>query len=126
MKRAWIALGILAAVFSAALYNSCCLRDLTQELTGLLTQAQAQAESGRWTKAEHLTRAAVELWEEKDLYLHITLRHADTDNVHTGFRETLEFLESQEQGEYSAANARLITLIELLCEAEQLSLKNVL
>ena len=36
MKRAWIALGILAAVFSAALYNSCCLRDLTQELTGLL------------------------------------------------------------------------------------------
>lgn len=38
----------------------------------------------------------------------------------------LEFLTCQEAGEYSAANARLMTQISLLYEAEQFTLKNVL
>ena len=93
MKRAWIALAILCAVFAAALYNGHVLRGFTEELTGLLTLAQ--------TQAEH-------------------------DSIYTSFREVVEFLDSREQGEYSAANARLIALIELLNESEQLTLKNIL
>ena len=59
------------------------------------------------------------------MYLHVLLRHADTDQIYAGFQETLALLESQEYGEYAAANARLVTQIELLSEAEQLTLKNV-
>ena len=126
MKRAWIALAILCAVFAAALYYGYVLRGFTEELTGLLTLAQTQAEHDAWNEADELTRAAAEKWEAQDAYLHITLRHADTDSIHTSFREVEEFLESREQGEYSAANARLIALIELLNESEQLTLKNIL
>ena len=72
------------------------------------------------------SRAAAEKWEAQDAYLHVTLRHADTDSIYTSFREVVEFLDSREQGEYSAANARLIALIELLNESEQLTLKNIL
>lgn len=126
MKRLWIALALLAAVFGWTVYNSCYLGELTGEIGGLLTQAEAQAEVGRWEEAEKLTAAARRRWEEKDLYLHVTLRHADTDEVYTGFREVAEFLTAQEQGEYSAANAKLIAQLELLAEAERLNLKNVL
>ena len=48
------------------------------------------------------------------------------DRIYTGFQEVLEFLTCQEAGEYSAANARLMTQISLLYEAEQFTLKNVL
>lgn len=126
MKRAWIALAILCVLFAAALYNGHVLRGLTEELTGLLTLAQTQAEHGAWSEAAELTRAASEKWTAQDAYLHITLRHADTDLIYTSFQEVEEFLESQEQGEYSAANARLIALLELLNESEQLTLKNIL
>ena len=126
MKRAWIALAILCAVFAAALYSGYVLRGFTEELTGLLTLAQTQAEHDAWNEADELTRAAAEKWEAQDAYLHVTLRHADTDSIYTSFREVEEFLESREQGEYSAANARLIALIELLNESEQLTLKNIL
>lgn len=126
MKRAWIALAILWAIFAAGLYNGHVLRGFTQELTGLLTLAQTQAEHSAWSEAEELTRAAAHKWTARDAYLHITLRHADTDLIYTSFREVTEFLESQEQGEYSAANARLIALLELLNESEQLTLKNIL
>ena len=54
------------------------------------------------------------------------LRHADTDEVSSSFQEVGEFITCREDGEYSAANARLIAQIRLLYEAEQLSLKNIL
>ena len=73
----------------------------------------SQAEHDAWNEADELTRAAAEKWEAQDAYLHVTLRHADTDSIYTSFREVEEFLESREQGEYSAANARLIALMGL-------------
>ena len=66
MKRAWIALAILCAVFAAALYNGHVLRGFTEELTGLLTLAQTQAEHDAWNEADELTRAAAEKWEAQD------------------------------------------------------------
>jgi len=126
MKRLWIALALLAAVFGCTLYNSWYLEGLAEEVCGLLTQAEGQAEAGQWEQAEQLTAAARRRWEEKDVYLHITLRHGDIDQIYTSFREVGEFLACEEQGEYSAANARLIVLLELLGETEKLTLKNVL
>ena len=81
---------------------------------------------GDWEEARVLTEQALSQWQSRDSYLHILLRHSDTDQIYTGFQEVLEFLTCQEAGEYSAANARLMTQISLLYEAEQFTLKNVL
>ena len=126
MKRLWIAIAILAAVFAATLFNAHYLNGFTGQLSDMLTRAEVQAEAGNWPEAEELTQRAYHAWESHSSYLHILLRHSDTDQIHTGFREVQEFINCQEGGEYSAANARLIAQIELLYEAEQLTLKNVL
>lgn len=126
MKRLWIATALLLAVFAATLVNSHYLKGYATQLTGLLTQAEAKAEGGDWSGADALTREALRLWEGNDLYLYTMLRHADTDLVYTGFKEVGEFIQCQEGGEYSAANARLIAQIELLYEMEQFTLKNLL
>ena len=126
MKRLWIACGILAALFAATLYNAGYLDRLTASLSDRLTQAEARAEAGDWAEAARLTEDAFRDWESHTLYLHVLLRHADTDDINSGFQEVAELIAAQEHGEYSAANARLITQIRLLYEAEQLSLKNIL
>lgn len=126
MKRLIFASAMLAAIFCAVLCSGRFLGRLTGSLSGLLTQAEQSAEQGDWAGAEALTRQARAQWEQQDLRLHITLRHADIDQIHTAFQEVLEFITCRESGEYSAANARLIAQLELLCEAEQLTLKNVL
>ena len=113
MRRLWIACGILAALFAAALYNTWHLDRLTASLSDQLTRAEACAEAGNWEEAARLTEGAFDEWDSHTVYLHVLLRHADTDEVSKG-------------GEYSAANARLIAQIRLLYEAEQLSLKNIL
>ena len=126
MKRLWIACAILAMLLAATLWNAGRLERFTASLTDLLEQAEAQAEGEAWREAYALTRLAYDRWESRSTSLHITLRHSDTDDIQTGFQEVLEFLQCQEAGEYSAANARLIARLELLSEAEQLSLENIL
>ena len=126
MKRLWIAVGLLCAVFAATLLNSHYLLGFTGELAEYLVQAEERAEQGDWKDSDELTKQALDLWESHDFYLYTMLRHADADQVLSGFREVQEFINCQEGGEYSAANARLIAQIELLSEMEQFTIKNLL
>lgn len=126
MKRIVIAAAILLVIFLTTLSHSFYIASFTGQLTTLLEAAEAKAEENDWSAAGDLTQTAWDRWTAADAYLHILLRHAETDSVYTGFREVAEFIQCQEGGEYSAANARLIAGLELLSEAEQLTLKNVL
>lgn len=126
MRRLWVAVAVLLAIFAATWANTFYLSSLTQELTDLLLSAEARGEAGDWAASLELTERAQALWEDRAVYLHTTLRHQDIDEVLLGLREVEEFLRCQEGGEYSAANARLIGHLELLREQEQLNLKNLL
>lgn len=126
MKRIWIAAAILLAMLAGTLAHSFYLTAFTRNLITLLEQAEVSAEQEDWDTAAKLTQDAYDRWQKKDLYLHITLRHDETDIIYTGLREVTEYIQCQENGEYSAANARLIANLELMVEAEQLTLKNVL
>lgn len=125
MKRLWIALALLAALLCGTLLHTWSLGGFTRTLTHSLEQAQNLARADRWEEARALTEDSLDTWRGRDVYLHVLLRHADTDQIYAGFQEVLALLESGEYGEYAAANARLVTQIGLLSEAEQLTLKNV-
>lgn len=126
MKRIWVATSILLALFVATFFHSTVIATFSENLSMILEEAESYAESDDWDGAKKLTEVAQQKWQSRDLYLHITLRHNETDAVFTGFGEVLEFIECQEAGEYSAANARLIAELNLLAEAEQLLIKNIL
>lgn len=126
MKRLWIALGLLAAILALTLYHTQTLQQFTGRLTGQLEEAAQLAQQEHWDQASQLTQTALDVWENQDVRLHVLLRHADTDQIHAGFQEVLALLDSREYGEYAAANARLISQLKLLSEAEQLTLKNIL
>ena len=126
MKRLWIALAILCTVFLLTWGNAAYLGMFTDDLTSLLTEAEVCGERGEWGSALEFTKQAKDLWDDHDVYLHVTLRHADTDAIYLSFRQVTEFLHRQEDGEYSAANAVLLGQIGLLCEQEEFNLKNLL
>lgn len=127
MRRLTLSLLVLAGLLGLTLYNSHYLNNYTKELTTLLKQAEAAAADGDWDAAADKTEAALDRWNCKETYLHMVLQHSDTDDVLLSFQEVRQLIRTQEDGgEYSAANARLITQIELLYEMEQLNLKNLL
>ena len=128
MKRLWWACGIFLSLLALSLWHTAHLAHLTGQLGAALAQAQSQVEAGDWAQAEAVTREAADEWRRQAFYLHTTLRHEDIDEVLACFQETLAYLRGDERqpAEYAAANARLMTCISLLVEAELPSLKNIL
>lgn len=126
MRRLWISISVLTLVFAIALFNSWNLDRLTGDLTDILTEAQALAESEDWEGAQTLTSQAQKRWADSGGYLYIVLRHSDADEVQAGFREVDELLEWGEEAEYASANAKLVENIRLLSEMEEFTFRNLL
>lgn len=127
MKRFWIAVGIIMLLASAAMVNVWYLGCFTETLSKTLEQAQQLAEDGDAEQAAALTLQAQDAFNQKSFYLHVTLSHRDIDDIETSFGEVLEYLRLGDTGsKYTSANAKLLTQLCLLAEAEQLTLKNIL
>ena len=125
MKRLWVALLLLAALFAGAMLHARALERFTGEVSALLDLAGRAAEAGRWEDAAALTRRAEGLWTGREGVLHILLRHADTDAILVDFREAGALLAAEDAGGYTAAVARLTARLELLCQAERLTAGNL-
>ena len=128
MRRLWISVGLIALMAALSGLHIWHLNDFTGQLTAQLTRAQELAEQEDWEGAARLTRQAKDRWTGHEGYLHITLRHADIDAILVSLDETLAFLEGAEKqpAEYAAANARLLTQLGLLVEAELPTITNLL
>ena len=126
MKRIWLSLLLLAAILGGTLAHSRQLGALTDTLCGQLRQAAQAADRGHWPQAAALTDAAWQQWERRGFYLHAMLRHDSLDEIRTGFARARAYLDHQAPWELSAALAELVHQLELLQEAEQLTLQNVL
>ena len=119
MKRLWIAAGLLVMLLLASLGNAYYARELTGGMTDRLGEALTLAQAERWEEAEALTRQVYRDWERHHTYFHTTMRHSDTDQA------VMEYLAIKEMDQYAAANADLVTQLELLAEMEQPSFVNV-
>lgn len=126
MKRLWAAALLLAVLAAVCLANAWYSRTLTGQLAQQLVRAQALVEEERWDQARDLTRQVYEQWNDRHFYLHIFLRHSDTDQILRNFRQVLQYLQLEELDQYAAANADLTAQLELLAEMEQPSLVNIL
>lgn len=91
-----------------------------------LTSAQQLAVQDDWSQARSITQAVYQDWNDRGFLFHALLRHNDTDQILLSFRNVSEYLHLEEMDQYCAANATLITQLELLAEMEQPTLKNVL
>lgn len=126
MKRLWISVGLLLLLLGGSLFNAWYAKELTDTMGEQLRLAQQMTQTGQWEQALDLTQEVYDHWESRHFYLHSTMRHSDTDQILRGFRTVMEYLRLQEPDQYNAANADLITQLELLAEMEQPSVVNVL
>lgn len=128
MKRLYLSIGLIALLAVLSGVHTWQLDRVIGQLTDQLTQAQELVGREDWEGATRLTHQAKERWMECEGYLHITLRHADTDAIQVSLDEALAFLEGSEHqpAEYASVNARLLTQLRLLVEAELPTLSNLL
>ena len=125
MKRLWAAAAILAVLLGGTLWNAWYAERLTGGMIQQLKQAQERTAQGDWEGAAKLSEQAFQSWQDHEAYLHILMRHSDTDEILSSFRALEQYLALEETDQYTAANAELMTQLELLAEMEQPSLVNI-
>ena len=127
MKRLLIAALIILLLAAVMYLHIKHLETLTEELIQQVETATRHIEQKEWRKAEKLAEEIMVQWEDHAFYLHITLRHSDIDAIRSSIKEMIAYLDSREdRAECLAVAARLINQLELLLEAEELTLKNIL
>lgn len=125
MSRLWVSTVILAGMVLLLGLNSHYLTKITASLSDELVLASEAAESEDWDKAREYSRAVQEGWERNMPYLRLVQSHASINEIATLLDESMARLNSQDLGEYTATNARVLRHIAALCELERLSLGNL-
>ena len=126
MKRLAVSYTILLLLLALSLVSGWYIDTLCDNYIQQLKSAQQLAEQDDWPQARAITQAVFQDWTGRNFLLHTLLRHNDTDQILLSFRSTTEYLLLEEMDQYAAANATLVTQLELLAEMEQPTLKNVL
>ena len=126
MRRFWAAAVILVFLLAGTLVNAGAARRFAGGLTDQLERAQELAAQGDWEGAEAISQEVYQRWRDREFYLHVFMRHSDTDQILRSFRALEQYLALEEADQYTAANADLITQLELLAEMEQPSWMNIL
>ena len=126
MKRLFIASALLMSLLGCSVIVGLRMESLSADYIRMLTTAQHHAQQDNWDMARSLTREVYTDWQSRRFFLHALLRHSDTDQILLSFRSVEEYLRLEETDQYVAANAQLITQLELIAEMEQPSLGNVL
>lgn len=127
MRRLWVSVGLILALCALAGWHVSALGRLTATLTQELEQAREALLREEWESAQELVRQAYDRWDGCGFYLHTTLRHGDIDEIRSSFHEALAYLSVREDAaECAAVCARLVNQLELILEAEQPTLKNIL
>ena len=109
MKRLWAAAAILAVLLGGTLWNAWYAERLTGGMIQQLKQAQERTAQGDWEGAAELSEQAFQSWQDHEAYLHILMRHSDTDEILSSFRALEQYLALEETDQYTAANAELMT-----------------
>lgn len=81
MKRLLSAAALLLVLLGGSLWNAWYADRLTGRMAGQLEQAQELAARGDWEGAARLSRESFGLWQAHDAYLHVMMRHSDTDQI---------------------------------------------
>lgn len=126
MKSFWISCAILAALSIALLLNVHYLSQFLRAIDQQLDETSHFAYEEEWDKAIDLATQAKEKWHQKDVYLRVTLRHAEVDQINRFLEEMIAYLNTEEIQKFTASHALLRHQLLLLYEAETLTLQNIL
>ena len=96
MKRLWAAAAILAVLLGGTLWNAWYAERLTGGMIQQLKQAQERTAQGDWEGAAELSEQAFQSWQDHEAYLHILMRHSDTDESLSSFRALEQYLAPEE------------------------------
>ena len=126
MKPLAVGAGILLACLALCIGMLALLDHYTGEAAGQLEEARRLANAGQFDEATAAVEAVWAQWQERRGFFGIVLRHDEADQVHTTFRQLVEYGRNGTVEEFEPTCADLIEQIRHLSDMEKPRYYNVL
>lgn len=127
MKRFfYIPFFLLLALLLASLANAYAADRCVAQWCGTLSDVQSAAQSGDWENVRAQLDALHESWDERAVYFHIILQHDELNEAEALLARAQSFSAGQDETEFHACLAELISQLRVLSEMQEISIKNIL
>ena len=126
MKRSWFGLGILTGLLILGLWVQHYSEGLHKPVVDALKEAQLSAAAEDWEQTEKQIKQAQEHWHSAMDIRAAVCDHDYLEEINTGFAALKVWREAEDPSATAALCAELVSRIDALEEAQQLSLRNVL
>ena len=126
MKRTWIGLGLLAAILALSLWGADYMGKCHGASARDLNRSASLAGEGQWGQAEALMRRAEKNWQKKRGVTAAFADHEPMDEAEGLFAQLEVYARERDAAAFSAAAARLATLLQAIADAHRLNLVNLL
>ncbi len=126
MKTKEVAAAVLLAVMIiVAAVNVAAINRLCDELSEHIEKAFDSLRNGDWETTEYYSESAMTLWERKDSYTHIVLRHSEIDTLSDALFDFYAAVREKNGGQSSAAAKKVLYHIESISKMEMPSFGSV-
>ncbi len=125
MTRVWVALGLLAVIFTLAFTEYNLTANTSDAISEIIEKTEISAKNNS-DETERLCGEMMNLWENKKLYLAMFLSHEEIDDINISLDRLEKFCEQKEYEKVYVECGTLSCRIESLKETEKVSMNNIL
>lgn len=125
MKKEIMAVLMLAVMLVTSLINIRSIEKLTNEISDIVSQSAEAAKKEDWLNAEVNIRRAETMWNEKDGYTHIVLRHTEIDTVSDALYDLIKAIYENSSETAAAEAEKVLYHLDSISRMEQLRLGSI-
>lgn len=126
MKRLWVGVGLLLILLGVGIFTAVAMRCAHEPVSRQLSQAAQAALAEDWGKAEKLSKAAKEQWQQHWRDTASVADHEPMEEIDSLFAELEVYLEQKEAVHFAACCQSLSTLTKAVGEAHTINWWNLM
>lgn len=124
MKKEFITLLTLILLISVSIVNIHFLTRITENIAGLVEEADRYIRAENWEKARDSAEKARKKWDRHDAYIHMVLRQTEIESVRLVLSELSKELLSESDAAKGAARTA-ISQMKSVASIERIRLRNI-
>lgn len=125
MKKLYLALILLIIIPVLILATHLYLKSVTGEMCSQLTAAQRYAREGDKKEAAKEVAAFTKSWQKNGRVMATFIRHSELDPVNISSARLKPLLDEDEDGDFLAESAGMVTQLHHIWESDRFTLDNV-
>ncbi len=116
---------LLFVMIASSVINVICINDMCLEMQTLIQNTADASEKEKWEEAQANAQKAIKLWEKKDSYTHIVLRHSEIDTLSDALFDLYAAVNEENSRQTAAVAKKVLYHLDSIAKMEMPSFGSI-